>query len=239
MKTRTRFLRLVATGAGMAAGAYVVRAAATWFRYGHGARPPRADEVDPLLDRFMPDYDVAERHHIRVVAPADLTFAIAAALNLQRSAIIRGIFKTRELIMGGNPGNTALPTELVEQMKALGWRALAEVCGREVVMGAATQPWEANPVFHGLESEEFLGFNEPNFVKIAWTLRVDPVSDAESIVRTETRVIATDASARASFGRYWSLVSSGAILIRRIMLRHLKKEAERRTRLEAASTLSA
>jgi hypothetical protein len=239
MKSRTRSaLRLLATGLGIAAGSYVARAAATWFRYGHGQRPPRAGEADPLLDRFMPDYDVAERHHIRVDAPADVAFAAAVAMDLQRSAIIRGIFKTREMMMGAQRGEAALPSALVEQMQALGWRVLAEVPGREIVMGAATQPWEPNPKFHGLAPEEFLAFNEPNFVKIAWTLRVEPAGDGECIVRTETRVITTDARARASFGRYWSLVSPGAVLIRRILLRRLKKDAERRTHAQAVGSHS-
>lgn len=240
MRSRTRSaLRLLATGLGIAAGSYAARAIFTWVRYGHTPRPPDSDEADALLDRFMPDYDVAERHHIRVAAPAEVAFAAAAAMDLRRSAMIRGLFKTRELIMGAEPGQTVLPSALLEQLQALGWRVLAEVPGREVVMGAATQPWEANPQFHGLSPDEFLAFNQPNFVKIAVTLRADPADEADSIFRTETRVTTTDARARASFGRYWSLVSPGVILIRRVLLRRLKKDAERRARTEAVSSLSA
>ena len=43
----------------------------------------------------------------------------------------------------------------------------------------------------------------------------------------ETRVIATDATARAKFRRYWSLVSPGIIAIRWVMLQPVKREAER------------
>ena len=55
---------------------------------------------------------------------------------------------------------------------------------------------------------------------------------AESIFRTETRVMTTDPAARAKFRRYWSFPSPGIILIRWVSLRPLKAEAERRARDE-------
>ena len=78
--------------------------------------------------------------------------------------------------------------------------------------------------------DEFRAFSEPDCVKIVWTLRADPVGAAESIFRTETRVMTTDATARAKFRRYWSFLSPGIILIRWVSLRPLKAEAERRAR---------
>jgi hypothetical protein len=45
-------------------------------------------------------------------------------------------------------------------------------------------------------------------------------------------VVATDASARKKFRRYWSLLSPGIIIIRAVMLRPVKQEAERRARAD-------
>ena len=95
-------------------------------------------------------------------------------------------------------------------------------------MGAVTQPWEANVVFRPLPPAEFVAFDEPDYVKIAWTLRADPVDDNESIFRTETRVMTTDAVARRKFRWYWARFSPGIVVIRRVMLGLLKNEAERR-----------
>jgi len=252
MKPRARTaLGLLASGAGIAAGAYLARAARTWFSYGRGLRPPRPEEADPLLDRLMPDYEVVERHSIRVAAPVDFVFDVATKMNL-RSALINGIFKARELVMGAKPAKPVSVLPFLEQMKSFGWSVLAEVPDREVVLGAATQPWEPEPGFRSLGPEEFLGFDEPNFAKIAFTLRADPappdyaqirsigdLEEAESILRTETRVICTDAHARDRFRRYWSLVSPGSILIRLVMLRRIKKEAERRIRAGEVVPISA
>lgn len=221
--------RWLARGAGVAAGAYATYAGITWFRYG---RPSRSspDGQDALLDRFMPSYDVAERHHIRVSAPAEIALAAAGEADLLQSPFSRAIFRAREVMLGSEPDRAARPRGLLAWTQSIGWRVLAEVPGREVVVGAVTQPWKANVTFRGLSPDEFSAFNEPGYVKIAWTLRADPITQTESVFRTETRVIATDASARAKFRRYWSFLSPGIIAIRWLMLQPVKAEAERRAR---------
>ena len=78
--------------------------------------------------------------------------------------------------------------------------------------------------------DEFAAFQEPDYVKIVWNLRADPVGSGESIFRTETRAAATDAGARAKFRVYWSFASPGIWLIRRLTLVPLRREAERRFR---------
>ena len=216
-------------GVGVAAGAYGAYAAVTWFRYG---RPSRLEpeSQDPLLERFMPSCDVAERHHVRVSAPAEITFAAAREADLMESPVARAIFRAREVMLGSEPVRTTRPRGLLAMTQSLGWRVLAEVPDREVVVGAVTQPWKANVTFRGLSPDEFSTFDEPGYVKIAWTLRADPITETESVFRTETRVVATDASARAKFRRYWSFLSPGIIAIRWLMLQPVKAEAERRAR---------
>jgi hypothetical protein len=61
-------------------------------------------------------------------------------------------------------------------------------------------------------SGAFAAFAEPDYVKIVWMLRADPIGDTASIFRPETRAIATDLVARSKFRRYWSLLSPGIIL---------------------------
>jgi hypothetical protein len=218
------------TGAlALAAGAYASYVGMTWIRYRHAA-PSKGDEADPLLDRFMPVYDIVERHHIDVAAPADVTFAAAGETDLEESPAVRAIFKAREKILRSEPDVTSRPHGLLAWAQSIGWGVLAEVPGREVVMGAVTKPWEANVVFRPLPPDEFATFNEPDYVKIAWTVRADARSVKKSTFRTETRATATDATARTKFRRYWSLLSPGIIAIRWIMLRPVKAEAERRAR---------
>ena len=202
---------------------------ATWLRYGH-VRSAVGHDADPLLDRFMPTFEVAERHAAYVRAPADITFAVACEVDLQRSRLIRAIFKGRELALRSHPGDPSDPRGLVAMTKALGWGVLAEVPGREIVMGGVTKPWDANPAFRALPPDAFASFDEPDYVKIVWTLGADPLRPGASLARTETRVIATDRGARRKFRRYWSIFSPGIVLIRYVALRLTKREAERRAR---------
>jgi hypothetical protein len=114
---------------------------------------------------------------------------------------VSAIFKTRELVLRAIPDERPQPRGVLAATLALGWGVLAEVPDREVVVGAVTKPWEANVTFHALPADQFAAFSEPGFVKIAWTLRADPIDDDTSVFRTETRAVATDATARARFRR--------------------------------------
>ena len=221
-------------GAGLAAGAYAAYAGTTWLRYGH-VHAGTDDDQDPLLDRFIPTFEVVERHHIRVEAPADITFAASRDVDFQQSALIRAIFKGRELMLGSKPDVSERPRGLLALTRSLGWGVLAEVPGREVVVGAVTQPWKANVVFRALPPDEFAAFDEPDYVKIVWTLRADPIDADESVARTETRVQTTDPAARRKFRRYWSTVSPGIEIIRRVALRLVRAEAERRARAKTSA----
>jgi hypothetical protein len=185
---------------------------------------------DDLLDRFMPLHEVCERHQTRVRAPVEVTFAAARALELNRSPLIRLIFRGRELLMGSRTEKAPPPRPFLDEVLSLGWRVLAERPGREIVLGAVTQPWRADVVFRGVAPEEFAAFDEPDCVKIAWTLAVTPLGPDESVFRTETRVASTDPSARRKFRRYWAVVSPGILLIRWETLRLVRRAAEARWR---------
>ena len=189
---------------------------------------------DSLLDRFIPEPEVAEHHHIHVNAPADIVMATAKDMEFLESPVIRAIVKVRELALGGAPDDRKHPTALLDQMLSIGWVVLAEQPGREIVLGAVTQPWQAAPVFRSVPAGEFRDFAEPGYVKIAWTLRADPIDQARSTFHTETRVSTTDAAARRRFRNYWSFVAPGVEVIRMAMLGPLRRAAERRATRPAA-----
>jgi hypothetical protein len=218
--------RLIAGGLGLAAAGYATWSALAWYRYGQAAKG-EGDAADPLLDHFMPEFEVVERHHIGVNAPAEVTLVAAKEQDIGGSPIAQAIFKARALVMGAPPAGKPLPQGLMAQVLSLGWGVLADTPG-EIVLGAVTKPWEPSPIFKALKPEEFAAFHAPGYVKIVWSLRADPETSEHSTFRTETRAIATDPAAREKFRRYWALSSAGIALIRLLSLRPLKAEAERR-----------
>lgn len=243
-------LRLAAGALGVAAGAYAANALRAWARYGHPSAPGDPREADELLDRLLPRHDVVERHHIAIDAPATIAYQAACAIDIEETPLARTIFRARELLMGVRRTAERRSGGFVADMRALGWGVLAEVPDREIVMGGVTKPWEAQPVFRALPPDEFARFSDPDYVKIAFTLRVDPVDRAapspagppgaapsaedRCVFRTETRALATDEGARRKFRWYWAWLSPGIVLIRFAILRPLKTEAERRARARQA-----
>ncbi len=116
-------LKWTAGALGFATAAYATYAGLTWLRYGR-ASPPTADAADPLLDEFMPVYEIAERHHIRVAAPADITFYAACDQDMMASLVVRAIFKARELVLRSDADTTPRPRGLLALAKSIGWACL-------------------------------------------------------------------------------------------------------------------
>ena len=228
-------VRWGAAAVAAAAAAYGGYVGMAWMRYG-SPLAPRPDEADPLLDEFLPAPEVAERHSVRVVAPAAVTLAAACELDLFGMPAVQALFKTRATILGARNEPQPLARGLIASARSIGWVVLAEIPGREVVVGAVTRPWEADATFRSIEPGRFAEFSEPDYVKIAWTLRADPIDAAHSVFRTETRVVATDATARRKFRRYWSLLSPGIIMIRWVTLNPVRREAERRAAIHGRSS---
>ena len=118
----------VASLVGFAAASYAVYVAVAWLRYGHrcacGARRRRC-----VSRSVHARYEVVERHHIDVAAPADVTFAALMDMDLEDSHVIRAIFKGRELLLGADADKKPQARGLVAVTKALGWGVLADVAG--------------------------------------------------------------------------------------------------------------
>jgi hypothetical protein len=216
----------------LAAVAYLGNVALAWWDYGsrHGDA-----QLEPLLDRYLPDWEVAEHHEILVDAPTQFAYAAARGLDFESSPVVRAIFRLRQLVMRSKETADTGSRELVERMVRLGWGILVDLPGRAVVMGAVTQPWRRSPVFQPLSASEFTAFNRIGYAKIAWSIRVEPDGPHRSVASTETRVAITDQVSRARFRWYWAFLSPGILLIRRVMLHRLKRDAERQSSARADS----
>lgn len=220
-----RALRLIGSVVGAAVTVYGVSVAVTYLRSG---RATGRVERHPLLDRFMPEHEVRERHATRVAAPAEITLRAARRVSFHDSVVARALLVLRALpgrIRGGPPIGAAR-RPILDEVLALGWRPLAEAPDY-LVMGAVTQPWKSEVRFRGLPPEEFAAFCEPGYAKIVWTFEVDPIGPASSVFATETRVVTTDPASRERFRRYWAFLSPGILLIRHAILRVVRAEAER------------
>ena len=116
-------IKWVGAAAGLTAAAYAAYAGITWLSYGHTKLLKRRGG-DPLLDVFMPSYDVVERHSIGVEASPETTLAAATEMDVNKQFAIRAIFKGRELLLRSNPDHTVHPDRLLAAMQSFGWGVL-------------------------------------------------------------------------------------------------------------------
>jgi hypothetical protein len=194
-------------------------------------------ESSALLDPFIPRPDIRERHQIRIHAPAGLVFEAARNLDIQSPPIIRGIFWLRAKVLGAKMHPVRPAAGLIAEMLGIGWGRLAEDANHFFVAGAVCQPWQADVVFSPIPPDEFAAFAEPGRVKIAWTLETETLGPALTRFATETRALATDYESRIKFRRYWRTFGIGVLLIRRLLLAAVRRDAERLWRAAARTSL--
>jgi hypothetical protein len=181
------------------------------------------------LDSLIPIYDARERFLVRVRAPAPLVYQTAAQFDVQSVALVQAIFWLRGRFLGSKPTQAnPFSRGFLVGASSLGWGVLREEPGRLFVAGGYCQPWRPDVVFHPLTHASFQSFAEPNQVKIAWTLEVDPLAESRATLATETRAVATDADARHRFRTYWRWARFGIHSIRWLLLPAIRREAEAR-----------
>ena len=77
---------------------------------------------------------------------------------------------------------------------------------------------------HVANAAEYAALAVPDFVKVAWAIRVSPRADQASHVELEVRVDATDEAAWRKFRRYFRLIGPASRFIRRALFRSLVRE---------------
>ena len=184
------------------------------------------ETTEQTIDRFILKGDVCERHETIVRAPAAVVFETAERFDLQSIPIVRALFWLRAKLLCAS--YSRMKKGLVEEAAGMGWARLAYTAGREIVMGAVTQPWVGEVKFRPIPPESFAAFNESGLVKIVWTLEAESLGPETTRFRTQTRALATDEVARAKFKAYWRKFGIGILMIRWLALPALKREAERR-----------
>jgi len=183
-----------------------------------------------ILDDFVPAYQFAEFHTIRIKAPRERVFAAIRDVTANEITLFRTLTWLRRFGRPG-PANILNPPPH-EPILAVAMRSafmkLAEESDREIVLGtlvAAPRGWRPNKDKKPTP-EDFKALRAPGFALAAINFRIEDAGDGETLLTTETRVYATDASARRKFAAYWRTIYPGSALIRVMWLRAIRRRAE-------------
>jgi len=180
------------------------------------------------LEDFIRNPDVTRSHEIVIDAPANVVLDVAEHFDLHSIPTVHFLFRLREFLLLIRPRARPRLKSLVSETTNLGWIRLAHIPGRELIMGAVARPWVGDLEFKSMGAAEFAGFAEPGFVKVVWTLETETLENRTTLFRTQTRVLATDVNARKRFLIYWLFAGHLIGLIRRLGIRAVRREAERR-----------
>jgi hypothetical protein len=184
-----------------------------------------------LIDDFMPNFDVSERHHTLVLAPSERAYQAARSVDLARSRVVRALFAARGIPLMIRRRRRPAPASMnLDDLVNAGFVWLGEDPGREFVLGVIGTFWRPTGGVSRIEASEFAAFDHPGRAKAAWNFRVVPDGDDRSFVTTETRVRVPDDESRRKFLLYWAAIGPFSAAVRRQALALIKAEAEGRPR---------
>jgi hypothetical protein len=151
------------------------------------------------LDEFLPEYDARERHERSVPGTPALAVAAALGIPVAPDGLVRTLFRLRGLPGGGSVQGA---------LRGIGLKPLVDEpdC---IVLGAAGRPWSPRSRLTPFDKAG------PGQIRIVFDVTATAAGGGRSILATETRVAAMDASARRAFRRYWLVVGPFSALIRR------------------------
>jgi hypothetical protein len=197
-----------------------------------------------LLERWMPEYDVAARYSMRIAAPPARVYEALLAADFRRPGLVRALMGVR-LIPSflrapaatwrgmrrrrlPAPQSTVHPPSSsrgsLTNLTHSGFVLLEESPPREIVLGITGRFWKPTAETVAVPPERFRETLSAGLAQAAWNFDVVEAPGGSTLA-TETRVRCADAATRRRFRLYWRLVAPGSGLIRRAILREVRREA--------------
>jgi hypothetical protein len=187
----------------------------------------RVSSVRTLLDEFAPVYQFNEVHEIRIRAPRQRIYRAIKEVTANEIFLFHTLTWIRRFGRSGPEHVLNAPGDLplLDVATRTTFLLLAEEADREIVVGTAVMAppeprvWERNP-------QGYKSLDAPGYAKATMNFRIERSDTDSCTVTTETRIFATDASARRRFAAYWRTIYPGSALIRRMWLRAIRDRAE-------------
>jgi len=188
-----------------------------------------------LIDLYLPQYDVRERHRTRVAAPPETVYAALRSADLAASPIVRTLFLLRALpvaLARGRAGVQALLSRratavTLATFESLGFRLLEALPPTELVLGIEGKFWRQTSRLCTPDTAAFLTQPPaPGTARGVWNFHLAEQPDRTTLLTTETRVRCPDRGVRRRFLPYWYAIRPASGIIRRAMLRSIRRAAE-------------
>ena len=180
------------------------------------------------IDDFLPEYQFNEFHELRVHAPPDRVYRALREVTAEEIRFFRTLtwIRAPRLPWGSHEETILSPPAakpILDVATSSGFRWLAQEPDRELVVG--TVVIAPGPVKIATP-RDFADLQAPGCAKAVMSFHIEDLGNGWSRLSTETRVFATDVTARRRFAAYWRLIYPGSALIRRMWLQAVQRRAE-------------
>jgi uncharacterized protein YndB with AHSA1/START domain len=187
----------------------------------------------PLLDSWMPEYDVAARYAVQIGAPRSEVYAALRATDFSRPWLVRALMGVRLLpALLREPGPTwrrltrrsGTTRASLANLEHSDFILLEEAPAHEIVLGITGRFWTLAAEIVRVPPERFRDALPIGLAQGVWNFEVTDTPGGAQLA-TETRVRCADPATRRQFHRYWRVVASGSGLIRHAILAQVRREA--------------
>lgn len=186
-----------------------------------------------LIDEFMPQWDVRERHRLHVPASPDETWPALRRADLGGAPVVRLLLLLRALpaaLVRGPEAWARLRRDgaariTLATFERQGFRVLAERPPSELAIGLEGQFWRPSGNIATPDADVFAtSAPAPGTARALWDFTIAPAPGG-CVLATETRVLCADDATRRRFLPYWWAIRPGSGIIRRLMLRAVRNAA--------------
>ena len=175
------------------------------------------------LDRLVPRPRLVEISRIDLDGSPEAVWTRVRHGRLADSRLIRALFAIRGFFDRREPAGLRID-DLVSSPARPGFQVLVDLPPHEIAVGAIGKVWRpVIPFVHVATAHAFEAFCQPDFVKVAWAVRVTPRPRGAHL-EFEVRVDATDEAAWRKFRRYFRVIGVGSRYIRRAALRSFARQ---------------
>jgi hypothetical protein len=181
------------------------------------------------LDRLIPTPRLLELDEQDISAPIFDVWKAVRHGDLARSGAIRALFALRALperLRGAKPETVSLKLDAMRSTpQQPGFQVLMDEPSHAVAVGAIGKVWLPEiPFVHVQNADAYAAFDDPDYVKVAWSLTLDATHPERTRLSIEVRVDATDEAAWQKFVQYFRLIGPFSRFIRRSALRSFARE---------------
>ena len=160
----------------------------------------------PLIDDWLPDYDVGERHDVALPLESEQALRLALATPAASDRVVRTLISARGM---------AARDETIERFFAAHRFVVLDRSPTHWVAGAVGAVWRPRGGLVRLaDAEAWRASSVPGTIKGAVEFRADTIPGGSRLT-TETRVKAIDERARRAFRLYWLAIGPFSGLVRR------------------------